>query len=121
MKVLVIISSLRKRNTYRVATQIEKIHQGICQCEYEYLFLREINLMPCTGCHLCLIEGEQSCPLKDDRDLIVRKIESSDAVILASPNHTKNVNWLMKNYIDRFSYLMHRPRYFKQRFHLKSD
>ena len=27
-----------------------------------------------------------------------------------------NVNWRMKNFIDRFSYLMHRPRYFGQRF-----
>ena len=39
-----------------------------------------------------------------------------DAVILASPNHTMNVNWLMKNFIDRLSYLMHRPRFFDQRF-----
>ncbi|NPD90587.1 MAG: flavodoxin family protein, partial [Asgard group archaeon] len=55
-------------------------------------------------------------PLEDDRDIIIEKIESADGVILASPNHTMNVNWRMKNYIDRFSYLMHRPRYFNQRF-----
>ena len=54
--------------------------------------------------------------MKDDRDIIIEKIESSDGVILASPNHTMNVNWRMKNFIDRFSYLMHRPRYFNQRF-----
>ncbi|NPD90411.1 MAG: flavodoxin family protein, partial [Asgard group archaeon] len=55
-------------------------------------------------------------PLEDDRDIIIEKIESADGVILASPNHTMNVNWRMKNYIDRFSYLMHRPRFFNQRF-----
>jgi multimeric flavodoxin WrbA len=54
--------------------------------------------------------------LKDDRDIIINKIESADGVILASPNHTMNVNWRMKNFIDRFSYLMHRPRFFNQRF-----
>ena len=37
-------------------------------------------------------------------------------MILASPNQTMNVNWRMKNYIDRYSYLMHRPRFFNQRF-----
>ena len=116
MKVLAIISSLRKKNTYNTIKQIESIHNSIDECEYEYLFLREVNLKNCRGCHLCLTKGEQFCPHKDDRDLIINKIESSDAVILASPNHTMNVNWLMKNFIDRFSYIMHRPKYFNQRF-----
>lgn len=116
MKTLVITSSLRKKNTFNALKQIERIHQGMFPCEYEYLFLKEANLKTCLGCHLCLTKGEQYCPLKDDRDAIISKIESADAVILASPNHTMNVNWLMKNYIDRFSYLMHRPRFFDQRF-----
>jgi multimeric flavodoxin WrbA len=116
MKTLVITSSFRKKNTFSALKQIEGIHQGVSPCEYEYLFLKEANLKTCLGCHLCLTKGEQYCPLKDDRDAIIAKIESSDAVILASPNHTMNVNWLMKNFIDRLSYLMHRPRFFGQRF-----
>ena len=116
MKVLVIISSFRKRNTYHTVQEIEQVHKSVCPCEYEYLFLSKVNLKTCVGCHLCLTKGEQYCPLKDDRDDIIAKIESSDAVILASPNHTKNVNWVMKNFIDRLSYLMHRPRFFSQRF-----
>jgi multimeric flavodoxin WrbA len=116
MKTLVIISSLRKQNTYNTVKQIERIHQDLYPCEYEYLFLNEVNLKTCTGCHLCIVKGEQYCPLKDDRDTIIDKIESADAVILASPNHTLNVNWLMKNYIDRLSYLMHRPKFFNKRF-----
>jgi multimeric flavodoxin WrbA len=118
VKILVIISSFRKKNTYNVVKEIERIHQSVSPCEYEYLFLKKADLKTCTGCHLCLTKGEQYCPFKDDRDTIITKIESADAVILASPNHTMNVNWLMKNYIDRLSYLMHRPRFFKQRFML---
>jgi len=116
MKTLVIISSLRRKNTFSTLKQIERIHQEVFPCEYEYLFLKEANFKTCLGCHLCLTRGEQFCPLKDDRDAIIAKIESADAVILASPNHTMNVNWLMKNFIDRLSYLMHRPRFFGQRF-----
>jgi multimeric flavodoxin WrbA len=116
MKTLVIISSFRKKNTYNTVKEIEQAHKAVCPCEYEYLFLSEANLKTCVGCHLCLTKGEQYCPLKDDRDDIIAKIESSDAVILASPNHTRNVNWVMKNFIDRLSYLMHRPRFFSQRF-----
>jgi len=118
MKTLVIISSFRKKNTYNIVKEIERIHQSVSPCEYEYFFLKKANFKTCIGCHLCLTKGEQYCPLKDDRDTIITKIESVDAVILASPNHTMNVNWLMKNYIDRLSYLMHRPRFFKQRFML---
>lgn len=116
MKILVIISSLRKKNTYNTVKKIEEIHKSEYECEYEYLFLKNQSLLPCTGCHLCLTKGEQHCPLKDDRDMIISNIESADGVILASPNHTMNVNWLMKNYIDRLSYLMHRPKFFNQRF-----
>jgi len=116
MKVLAIISSLRKMNTYNTVKQIENIHNKLYSCEYEYLFLKDAELKTCIGCHLCLTKGEHLCPLKDDRDKIIEKIESSDAVILASPNHTMNVNWLMKNFIDRLSYLMHRPRFFNQKF-----
>jgi len=116
MRILVIISSPRKKNTFDAVRRIEELHMGVSSCEYEYVFLKDINLMNCTGCHVCLTRGEQFCPLRDDRDLIISKIEASDAVILASPNHTMNVNWRMKNFIDRFSYLMHRPRYFGQRF-----
>ena len=116
MKILAIISSPRKKNTYNAVKTIESIHKQKYDCEYEYLFLNKIDLQNCRGCHLCLTKGEEFCPLKDERDIIIEKIESADGVILASPNHTMNVNWRMKNYIDRFSYLMHRPRYFNQRF-----
>jgi multimeric flavodoxin WrbA len=116
MKILAIISSPRKKNTFNAIKKIESIHKKKCDCEYEYLFLNKVDLKLCSGCHLCLTNGEGFCPLKDDRDTIINKIESSDGVLLASPNHTMNVNWRMKNYIDRFSYLMHRPRYFNQRF-----
>ncbi len=116
MKILAIISSPRRKNTYNAIKEIERIHKQHYDCEYEYLFLNKINLEGCRGCHICLTKGEEFCPLKDDHDVIVNKIESADGVILASPNHTMNVNWRMKNYIDRYSYLMHRPRYFHQRF-----
>ena len=116
MKILAIISSPRKQNTYNAIKSIESIHKEKYDCEYEYLFLNKVDLKCCIGCHLCLTKGEEFCPLKDDRDIIINKIESADGVILASPNHTMNVNWRMKNFIDRYSYLMHRPRFFNQRF-----
>ncbi|HEY5562844.1 MAG TPA: flavodoxin family protein [Clostridiaceae bacterium] len=118
MKILVIIGSPRKANTYHTVQKIEQLHKKISDCEYEYLFLKDINFDLCKGCFTCISKGEERCPLKDDRDLIVQKIEASDGVILASPNYVANVSGLMKNYIDRFAYTCHRPRYFDQKFML---
>jgi multimeric flavodoxin WrbA len=116
MKVLVIIGSLRKKNTYSTVKKIEGYHKEYTDVEYEYIFLKDIDFKQCRGCFVCLSHGEEKCPLKDDRDLIIEKIESSDGVILASPNYVMNVPWLMKNYIDRFAYTMHRPKFFDQYF-----
>ena len=110
------MGSLRKKNTYETAKKVEGYHKQYTDCEYEYLFLKDINLKQCKGCQVCLSHGEDKCPLKDNRDLIINKIESADGVILASPNYVMNVPWLMKNYIDRFAYTMHRPKFFNQYF-----
>ena len=112
------MGSLRKANTYDTVQKIEQNHKKISNCEYEYIFLKDINLGLCKGCFTCISKGEEYCPLKDDSDWIVQKIESSDGVILASPNYATNVSWLMKNYIDRFAYTCHRPKYFNQKFML---
>ncbi len=116
MKILVIIGSLRKKNTYETVKKIEEYHKEDSDFKYEYLFLKDHDFKLCRGCYACISYGEDKCPLKDDRDLIINKIESSDGVILASPNYLMNVPWLMKNYIDRYAYTMHRPRYFNQYF-----
>jgi len=116
MKILVIIGSLRKKNTYKTVKKIEEYHKEYSDFKYEYLFLKDIDFKQCKGCFVCISHGEDKCPLQDDRDLIINKIESSDGVILASPNYVMNVPWLMKNFIDRFAYTMHRPKFFNQYF-----
>ena len=119
MKILAIIGSLRKKNTYNVINKIEEYHKAYTdECEYEYLFLKDLDFKQCRGCFLCISKGERFCPLKDNRDLIIQKIESADCIILASPNYAMNVNWLTKNMIDRFAYNLHRPMYFNKRFFL---
>jgi len=117
MKILVLISSLRKKNTYDAVKKIEEAHKKYAEnCEYEYLLIKDLDFKQCRGCFLCISVGEEKCPLKDDRDLIIQKIESADCIILAGPNYAMNVNWLTKNLIDRFAYNLHRPMFFNKRF-----
>ncbi len=117
MKILAVIGSLRKKNTYEAVKKFEEAHKKYPgNHEYEYLFIKDLNFKQCRGCFLCISKGESNCPLKDDRDLIIQKIESADCIIFASPNYSQNVNWLTKNLIDRFAYNLHRPMFFNKRF-----
>ena len=117
MKILAITSSLRKKNTYKAVKKFEEAHKKYAEnIEYEHLFIKDLDFKHCRGCFLCISIGEEKCPLKDDRDLIIQKIESADCIILACPNYSMNVNWLTKNLIDRFAYNLHRPMFFNKRF-----
>lgn len=114
MKVLAIMGSPRSMgNTYKITKLVEKRIKELGNVEFEYVFLSDINLNMCLGCRTCMDKGEEFCPLKDDRVLIEDKIKSVDGVIFASPTYVGNVSGLMKNFIDRFAYVCHRPCFFK--------
>lgn len=112
MKVLAIIGSPRKGESYKAAELIRErlIKKG--DVDFEYLFLRDYSLGNCRGCHLCIMKGPETCPLKDDRAKIEEKMREADGVIFVSPIYSQNVTALMKNFIDHLSYLWHRPYYF---------
>jgi len=110
MKVLAIIGSPRKKgNSYKVTKRIEERMKELGDVEFEYLFLKDVNFKPCRGCFTCIAKGKERCPLKDDRDKILEKMLASDGLILVSPAYFFNVTAMMKNFIDRFAYLTHRP------------
>jgi len=85
------------------------------EVEFEYVFLKDANLGLCKGCFNCAPQGEDRCPLQDDRATIEEKMLGADGLILSSPIYVYNVSWLMKNFIDRFMYTHHRPRFFGQK------
>jgi multimeric flavodoxin WrbA len=108
MKVLSVIGSRRKKNTYNAVKLFEdEFLKNNCD-EFKYLFLNEFNLEYCRGCGLC-VENEKSCPIKDDYKKIYEDITSSDVVIFASPIYENNISAIMKNFFDRFHYLGFRP------------
>lgn len=114
VKVLAIMGSPRSRgNTYKLAKLVEERMKTLGDVEFDYLFLTDINLGTCRGCRVCFEVGEDRCPAQDDRTTIADKIQSADAVIVATPVYVGNVSWLIKNFIDRFAYACHRPRFFK--------
>jgi len=111
MKILAICGSPRKKNTYKALDSIRESFPGI---NFEMLHLNDLDFSLCKGCYGCVLRGEEKCPIKDDRDMILRKISEADGLILASPVYSHMVSALMKNFFDRFGYLAHRPRFFEK-------
>ncbi len=116
MKIIAIMGSPKgKGSGYKVIRMIENRMKEMGGVRFEYLFLKDAFLKPCTGCYTCMANGEDKCPLKDDRAAIEQRLLGADGVILSSPVHVANVSGLMKNFIDRFAYRNHRPQFFRQK------
>lgn len=115
-KVTAFVGSRRKRNTHRAVAQFLNSLQALGDVEYEIVTLSDYKLGICRGCFQCFEKGEEFCPLKDDRDVLMAKIMASDGVIFATPTHAFQVSGMMKVFLDRFGFMAHRPRYFGKTF-----
>lgn len=115
MKVLAIIGSPRKGTTADVVRHFEAALKRHGEVDFETVFLKDLHLGACRGCELCIVKGEDACPLHDDRALLEAKMKEADGLILASPVYALQVTALMKNFLDHFAYLYHRPRMFHKK------
>jgi multimeric flavodoxin WrbA len=109
MKIVAICGSPRKGNTHSVITLIKENYPDI---DFKVLQLSDLNFELCRGCYVCVKRGEDKCPIKDDRDIIIKEILDSDGLILASPVYAHMVSATMKNFFDRFGFYAHRPHFF---------
>ncbi|MBA7519828.1 hypothetical protein ES705_11916 [subsurface metagenome] len=109
MKILAICGSPHKGNTYAALNSIKENYPTI---DYKLLMLNEVNLEQCQGCYVCFQKGEEKCPLKDDRDMIINEMLDADGIVFASPVYVNHISTLMKHFIDRLGYIAHRPCFF---------
>lgn len=115
LKVMAILGSPRKNGGGReVVGRLERKLRALGPVEVEYVHLVEIGLLPCRGCFTCISHGEDKCPLKDGRADLEKRMLAADGLILVSPGYVQNVSGLYKNFMDRFAYTNHRPRFFHQ-------
>jgi len=112
MKVTAFVGSARKKHTYKATEQFMYNLQSFGDVECEIVSLSDFHIEVCKGCMLCLNKGEELCPFKDDRDMLIDKMNNSDGIIFASPNYSFNVSGLMKVFLDRLGFIFHRPRFF---------
>lgn len=110
------VGSARKKHTYNAAEYFLKSLQSLGNIEYEIVRLSDYKIEICKGCKTCFERGEELCPLKDDRDILLQKISNSDGIIFASPNYSFDVSGYTKIFLDRLGFMFHRPCYFGKAF-----
>ena len=112
MNILAVLGSPHKGNSFEITQRIQQKLEAFGDVEFDYVMLKDVDLRPCKGCAACFFQGESRCPLKDDGATIAEKMAWADGIILVSPVYSNHVSYLMKQFIDRFAYTFHRPRYF---------
>ena len=109
LKILAICGSPRKGNTYKVLKSIKATYPNI---DIRIMRLSKMKLKSCEGNYNCVHDGEEHCPLKDDRDKIIEQMRAADGVIFASPVYMNFISALMKKLFERIGYLSHRPCFY---------
>ena len=109
IKIVAICGSPRRGNTYDILKMLKKSNADI---DFKILMLSELDLKDCFGCYTCINTGEENCPLKDDRDMIIAAMKAADGTIFASPTYARTISALMKKFEERTSYISHRPLFF---------
>jgi multimeric flavodoxin WrbA len=112
MKILAISGSAYKDSCYSVLRQIKNYFADNGYKDFQILELSKIRLDQCKGCSACVFKGEENCPNKDGRDIIINKIKNAQAVIFASPDFSSTDKTLMKTLIDRLGFFAQRPAFF---------
>jgi multimeric flavodoxin WrbA len=115
-KVTAFVGSARKGHTYDATAQFLGKLQSLGDVEVEVVRLSDYRLGVCKGCQVCFLRGEEHCPLRDDRDLLIEKMMASDGVVFASPNYSFQVSAPLKTFLDRLGFVFHRPRFFGKTF-----
>ena len=65
------------------------------------LFLRDYNILHCTGCDSCV--RRKPCPqsANDDMPKLEKELADADGIIIASPSYFTSVPGILKDFLDR--------------------
>ncbi len=115
-KIIALVGSFQKGASYEAACEFGRNLKSHADVDFKIVFLKDHPLELCRGCKSCFSKGEGHCPLRDDRDTLIRMLEEADGVVLATPNYSFQVPAQVKNLFDRLAFIFHRPRFFGKAF-----
>jgi len=107
LKTVVIYGQNHKGSTYHIAHSLaEKIGGDIT----EYFLPRDFGEF-CLGCNTCFFKTADHCPHYAKLQPIIKSLDESDVIILASPVYVYHVAGPMKAFLDHFGnrWMVHCP------------
>jgi multimeric flavodoxin WrbA len=115
-KVIALVASARKKGTDYVIRQFLGKLEAWGDVETEIITLSEYQVETCRGCQVCFAKGKEFCPLEDDLDVLLKKLNAADGVIFATPNYAFQLAAPLKILLERLGYALHRPQFFGKTF-----
>ena len=111
MKLLLISSSPHKEEsqTFLLAKSVLEGCRDNHSISSKIIHLCDLRVDFCRHCEACH-KKIMSCPIKDNVDVILKKMLEADGIILASPNYINQVTGAMKTLFDRSSHFIHCKR-----------
>jgi len=115
MRVLGILGSPRRGGNSEIL--LDKALEGAGGLDTEKIVLNELKFSPCQECGGCAKSG--NCIIDDEMQLVYKKIDEADIVILASPVFFGSLPAQVKAMVDRYQcrwvsrYVLKRERYIK--------
>lgn len=99
MKVLGIMGSPRKQSNTDIL--LDKALEGAREAgaEVEKVLVSKLKVSPCLEIYACLKDGD--CAIKDDMQLLYKKLMEADHIIFASPMFFYSITSQAKAIIDR--------------------
>ena len=89
MKTLGICGSLREESNTNKLVKKVAVSSG---CEFELVYLKDMEVEPCTGCLTCMWTEGQCC-IKDGMQELYDKIMHADAMIIRFSNILYECIW----------------------------
>ncbi|MCK5538355.1 MAG: flavodoxin family protein, partial [Bacteroidales bacterium] len=111
-KILVIAGSQKKKGAGAKAVEVFKSKFDSDKYSFETVFLSDYEINQCKGCTVCFKKKE--CIIKDGTTTIIEKMKLTDAIVFATPIYAMNIPGLLKTFIDRISYMLHKPALYEK-------
>lgn len=110
MHIVVIMGGFRKGATFRATERLLGEMQKLKNFSSDILWVKDLELSDCIGCHRCIEIGEAYCHEADKIRDFLERMRKAEGVIITSPVYNDAITSLLKRYFDFNTYLWHRPQ-----------
>lgn len=94
---ILIINTLEDKQAVRLLDNILKT----CGTEYEIIHTTDMEIHNCVGCNYCWLKTPGICTIKDDYEVILKKMIQADQMWIVADTHFGFISYKGKNIIDR--------------------